>query len=78
MKFQGVLAASTLLLSLASGRPSELISHLARREVPQEHSHEQFLTTVRALLNKNNPNKIADPVFGLLGDAVSTSCLWPV
>lgn len=39
-----------------------------RREVPQEHSHEQFLTSVRNSLNKNNPDGITDPVFGLLGD----------
>ena len=44
---------------------------LLPREVPQEHSHEQFLTSVRASLNKNNPNGIVDPVFGLLGDAAA-------
>jgi len=41
------------------------------REVPQEHSHEQFLTSVRASLNKNNPDQIVDPVFGLLGNAAA-------
>jgi len=42
-----------------------------RREVPQEHSHEPFLTSVRASLNLNNPSKITDPVFGLLGNAAA-------
>ncbi|TFK40576.1 hypothetical protein BDQ12DRAFT_770049 [Crucibulum laeve] len=42
-----------------------------RREVPQEHSHEQFLTTVRTSLNLNNPNAIQDPVFALLGNAAA-------
>ena len=39
------------------------------RKARQEHSHEQFLTTVRASLSSNNPAGIVDVVFGLLGDA---------
>ena len=55
-----------------------LFSYLAvalpvRREVPQEHSHEPFLTSVRASLNLNNPDKIQDPVFALLGDAAAAA-----
>ncbi|KAF8895445.1 hypothetical protein BD779DRAFT_1499601, partial [Infundibulicybe gibba] len=42
-----------------------------RREVPQEHSHEPFLTSVRASLALNNPDQISDPVFGLLGNAAA-------
>ncbi|KXN88228.1 hypothetical protein AN958_07687 [Leucoagaricus sp. SymC.cos] len=42
-----------------------------RREVPQEHSHEKFLTTVRTSLNLNNPDQIKDPVFALLGNAAA-------
>ncbi|KAJ8455267.1 hypothetical protein ONZ51_g12545 [Trametes cubensis] len=42
-----------------------------RREVPQEHSHEPILTKVRQSLNLNNPDKIQDPVFALLGDAAA-------
>lgn len=56
-------------LSLVAGRPVN--SQLGRREVPQEHSHNQILATVRTSLNTNNPAKIQDPVFGLLGNAVS-------
>ncbi|KAF8176984.1 hypothetical protein BJ912DRAFT_691910 [Pholiota molesta] len=50
---------------------SSTFSAPIRREVPQEHSHEQFLTTVRASLNLNNPDGIQDPVFGLLGNAAA-------
>ncbi|EIW70269.1 hypothetical protein TREMEDRAFT_29844, partial [Tremella mesenterica DSM 1558] len=38
-----------------------------------EHSHEQFLTTVRASLNVNNPLGIKDVVFGLLGNAAASA-----
>ncbi|KAF8158348.1 hypothetical protein B0H34DRAFT_451650 [Crassisporium funariophilum] len=44
-----------------------------RREVPQEHSHEPFLTSVRASLASNNPDGIVDPVFGLLGNAAAAA-----
>lgn len=44
---------------------------LRGREVPQEHSHEQFITTVRASLALNNPDNIQDPIFGLLGSAAA-------
>jgi len=44
-----------------------------KREVPQEHSHEQFLTSVRASLNLNNPANIEDVVFGLLGNAAAST-----
>lgn len=41
------------------------------REVPQEHSHNKFLDSVRTSLNLNNPDQIQDPVFGLLGNAAA-------
>lgn len=43
------------------------------REVPQEHSHERFLTGVRTNLNLDNPDEIQDPVFGLLGNAAAAA-----
>jgi len=46
-----------------------------RREVPQEHSHENILTTVRTSLNLNNPDQIVDPVFALLGNAAAAQGL---
>ncbi|TFY55634.1 hypothetical protein EVJ58_g8125, partial [Rhodofomes roseus] len=42
-----------------------------KREVPQEHSHEIVLSSVRPLLALNNPQNIQDPVFALLGDAAA-------
>ena len=58
------------LLSLASARPFNVVRHIKAREVPQEHSHNTFLASVRASLATNNPDNIEDPVFGLLGNAV--------
>jgi hypothetical protein len=48
---------------------------LQGREVPQEHSHEKFLTSVRTSLNINNPDGIVDPIFGLLGNAAAAGGL---
>jgi hypothetical protein len=48
---------------------------LRGREVPQEHSHEKFLTSVGTSLNTNNPDGIVDPVFGLLGNAAAAAGL---
>jgi hypothetical protein len=42
-----------------------------RREVPQEHSHENILRQIDALLQLNNPNEIQASVFGLLGAAAA-------
>ncbi|KAF4617539.1 hypothetical protein D9613_005913 [Agrocybe pediades] len=61
------------LLTLACTISVSLAAPITRREVPQEHSHEQFLTSVRASLNKNNPNNIQDPVFALLGNAAAAA-----
>ncbi|KAL9012553.1 MAG: hypothetical protein Q9173_002687 [Seirophora scorigena] len=44
---------------------------LKAREVPQEHSHESFLATVRESLATGNPDNIQDPVFGLLGNGAA-------
>lgn len=46
---------------------------LESREVPQEHSHEIFLTLTREALNKNNPKNIKDVVFGLLGNGAAAA-----
>ncbi|KAI9058202.1 hypothetical protein FKP32DRAFT_1597272 [Trametes sanguinea] len=65
-----------MMVSIKSFALLSLLSCLAiaapvRREVPQEHSHEPILTKVRESLNLNNPDKIQDPVFALLGDAAA-------
>lgn len=38
-----------------------------------EHSHNGIIATVRASLALNNPAKIADPIFGLLGNAAAAA-----
>lgn len=48
-------------------------SHLHKREVPQEHSHDFVLTITKEFLNLDNPKGIVDVVFGLLGNAAATA-----
>src|SRR5271170_2684881 len=79
MKLVSLVAVSAII-TLASGRP---VDHLHKREVPQEHSHNQFLaylplahkqtdpSTTDTFLFTNNPEGIVDVVFGLLGDAAA-------
>ncbi|KAI2614704.1 uncharacterized protein GGS25DRAFT_517551 [Hypoxylon fragiforme] len=75
-------AAFLALLSVAAARPDAIklfrkgrqvvgASAKFRREVPQEHSHEKFLTGVGAALNLNNVDQVSDPVFALLGNAAA-------
>lgn len=74
MKLSILLATS---VAFVSARPT----HLKPREVPQEHSHQQFLTyvpnsptdqsTTDTFLKMNNPLGIQDVVFGLLGNAAA-------
>ncbi|KAJ7069844.1 hypothetical protein C8F01DRAFT_1114245 [Mycena amicta] len=68
-----MLSYKTVLLALLFSSSSSALP--IRREVPQEHSHQQFLTSVQASLIKNNPNGIVDSVFGLLGNAAATQGL---
>jgi len=62
-----MLAFCTIILAtLAAAHP------IAKREVPQEHSHEKYVVAVRALLSGGeNPLNLGDPVFSLLGDAAA-------
>lgn len=60
-----------LWAAVSHAAPIPRFVKLLRREVPQEHSHEPFLTSVRASLAANNPLGITDPVFGLLGNAAA-------
>jgi hypothetical protein len=68
-----MFSAKNIALALTASLISTTFALPIRREVPQEHSHELFITTVRASLNVNNPAKIEDPVFGLLGDAAAAA-----
>jgi len=65
--------SSDLSLSLLALASACSAVPLSKRRVPQEHSHEQFLTTVGTSLNLNNPDQIQDPVFGLLGNAAASA-----
>lgn len=49
------------------------VQFLHVREVPQEHSHNTFIDSVRISLATNNPDNIQDPVFGLLGNAAAAA-----
>ncbi|WYZ35147.1 hypothetical protein EsH8_I_001423 [Colletotrichum jinshuiense] len=75
MKYQAVAFATSALLGLAAAGPYHRhhshVRRVAKREVPQEHSHEIFLNITREFLNKENPKAISDPVFGLLGDGAA-------
>ena len=46
-------------------------ARLGRREVPQEKSHQKFVTGTGAALNLNNPDGIVDHIFGLLGNGAA-------
>ena len=64
-----IFVSALVSLALVAARP---VNHkITKREVPQEHSHNAILAVVRTSLNTNNPAAIKDPVFGLLGNAVS-------
>jgi hypothetical protein len=52
------------LIGAVTARPTTL-----KREVPQEHSHENIIRLVNTNLQLNNPDKIQDSIFGLLGAA---------
>lgn len=71
MKYHSLLSY-VYLSALAQAAPTSIHS-LNRREVPQEHSHNLFLASVRTSLAKNNPDNIQNPVFGLLGNAAAAA-----
>lgn len=67
MKYQAIVAFASIGLAAAGPVPH----HHKAREVPQEHAHNLFLDLTRTSLALNNPKKIQDPVFGLLGNAAA-------
>jgi hypothetical protein len=56
------------LIGAVAARPTAIMK---KREVPQEHSHENILQAVNDLLVLDNPDDIQDAVFGLLGAAAA-------
>ena len=65
MKYEIAVAA---LAGMASAREVTLLGKMAKREVPQEHSHEAIVRAVQVSLQLNNPLEIQDSVFALLGN----------
>lgn len=64
--------ALVTLAGIASAREIPLYSlRAAKREVPQEHSHEAILRATNTALQLNNPLNIQDTVFALLGNAAA-------
>ena len=49
----------------------DAFGRLNQARVPQEHSHNQFITTVNTNMKPNNPDNIVDAVFGLFGNAAA-------
>ncbi|PNH40981.1 hypothetical protein VD0004_g6090 [Verticillium dahliae] len=76
MKFElvtlGLLGMASASPAQSQGTAHSRRGNIFKRQVPQEHSHEIFLTITREFLNLNNPKGISDPVFGLLGDAAAS------
>lgn len=64
---------SILALAIIGAVAARPTGSMSKREVPQEHSHENILSAVNTLLFKNNPDDIQDAVFGLLGNAAATN-----
>ena len=68
-----VLAFSVVNTAAPISKINAPLQLLHVREVPQEHSHNTFLDSVRTSLATNNPANIQDPVFGLLGNAAAAA-----
>ncbi|KAJ4501440.1 hypothetical protein C8R41DRAFT_892569 [Lentinula lateritia] len=66
----------SFVLGLAYTAATNIAAPILRREVPQEHSHENILILMRdAIATGSNPQNLGDPVFGLLGDAAAAGGL---
>jgi hypothetical protein len=70
LAFTGIAAAAPVLEAY-----SGVVARLRGREVPQEHSHNAIVACTRQLLFKNNPLKITDPIFSLLGNTAAAAGL---
>ncbi len=64
-------SAIVALIGAASARELTHYSAISKREVPQEHAHQDILNIVNPILQQNNPLAIQDVVFGLLGNAAA-------
>lgn len=67
----GVATASPVFRSPIVPKQVTRSKTIRKRQVPQEHSHDFVLNITKEFLDLDNPNEIADPVFGMLGDAAA-------
>ncbi|RMZ73663.1 cell wall manno [Pyrenophora seminiperda CCB06] len=58
---------SIIAITLIGAAAAAPFNTITKREVPQEHAHENVLSNVQTSLELNNPDKISNTVFGLLG-----------
>ncbi|KAJ4001695.1 hypothetical protein F5050DRAFT_1708057 [Lentinula boryana] len=66
----------SFVLALAYTAATNIAAPILRREVPQEHAHEDILILMRdAIATGSNSQNLGDPVFGLLGDAAAAAGL---
>ncbi|KAF1834297.1 hypothetical protein BDW02DRAFT_569198 [Decorospora gaudefroyi] len=65
------MKSSMIALTLIGAVVAHPATIMKKREVPQEHAHENILRAVNILLQQNNPDNIQDAVFGLLGAAAA-------
>ncbi|KAJ3800924.1 hypothetical protein GGU11DRAFT_771301 [Lentinula aff. detonsa] len=66
----------SFVLALAYTAATNIAAPILRREVPQEHAHEDILILMRdAIATGSNSQNLGDPVFGLLGDAAAAGGL---
>jgi hypothetical protein len=66
MKYEATIIA---LAGLATAREIPVYStKMAKREVPQEHSHNAIVAVVNTFLKQDNPLEIQDAIFALLGN----------
>lgn len=59
------------LAGLTAAREVSLYNSVLKREVPQEHSHRDIVATTQTNLQLDNPLKITDAVFALLGNTAA-------
>ncbi|KPA35278.1 cell wall mannoprotein [Fusarium langsethiae] len=67
----GVATASPVFRVPSLPKIASRSKTIRKRQVPQEHSHDIVLNITKEFLDLDNPKEIADPVFGLLGDAAA-------
>ncbi|KAI1551255.1 hypothetical protein PtrEW4_001938 [Pyrenophora tritici-repentis] len=61
------MKTSFIAITLIGAAAAAPFKTIAKREVPQEHAHENVLRAVQTSLELDNPDKITNTVFGLLG-----------